>query len=98
MDFTEIMIALAIISVILILFYFYIKAMVAVTIKTARKQISKGKLSDKNLIKSYKNYADSKLFFYFLLGGPIYYHHMKKASPIIRDIYYQEMVRRNLPV
>jgi len=97
MNIKELLFVFIFLAVIILFFYFYIKALTAMMIKKARKQVSGGKLSDKKLTKFYQNYANDKLFFYFLLGGPFYYLHMKKTSPILRDIYYQEMQRRNLP-
>ncbi len=92
----EILLVVLMIAVICVFFHFYGKFLASMIVKKARKTIEKGKLNDKLLIKSYNNC--NSLSASFIIFGPILYLHMKKAYVQVKDIYFEEIQKRNLNI
>ena len=92
----EILLVALMLILLCVFFHFYGKFLASLAIKKAQKSIEKGKLSDKTLIKSYNNC--SSMTAAFIMFGPILYFQMKKAYVEIKDIYWEEIQKRNLEI
>ena len=92
----EILLVVLLLVLLCVFFHFYGKFLASLAIKKAKKSIEKGTLNDKTLIKSYNNC--SFMILVFIMFGLILHYHMKKAYVVIKDIYWEELQKRNLEI
>lgn len=97
-DIIGVLLVIAFIILLIGLFWLYGKFLCSMMIKAARKKVAQGKLSDKKIIKLYKNTTAQKAVTYLFIGGPLLYPQFKKATAVVHGIYGQELERRNISI
>ncbi|MGL4383568.1 MAG: hypothetical protein ACRCTA_07620, partial [Bacilli bacterium] len=88
---------IAFVGLFFLFFRFYGKLLSSMMRKKHIRQIASGKLSDKQVLRFYRNYEPKNAKIYIFFAFPVYFV-MKNTYAEMQELFYQEALKRNLDV